>query len=350
MTLQALLGEGPAARRAAASRREVDLASRQVAAGRHETELSVPDVHCASCIRTVETILAALPGVERARVNLSTRRVSVRWSGAEAPPLLETLEQAGYPAHLFEREESLKDPEFGRLMRALAVAGFAAMNIMLLSVAIWSGADPATRQIFHWISAALALPCVAYSGRIFFTPAWQALRHGRANMDLPISVGVLSATALSLYDTVQGGAYAYFDAATSLLFVLLVGRVLDHVMREKARSAVRGLEQMSPRSALVLREDGSSAYLALSEIAPGMRLLVAAGDRVPVDGRIESGTSLIDRSIVTGESTPCPVAADDLVQAGSLNLAGPLTVVASAGADGSFLAEIVRLMGTAEEG
>lgn len=350
VTLQALLGESPAARRAALSKNEIGLASREVGPGQHETELSVPGVHCASCIRTVETVLSAVPGVERARVNLSTRRVRVRWKGAEAPPLIETLEQAGYSAHLFEPEESGKDPEFGRLVRALAVAGFAAMNIMLLSVSVWTGADIATRQIFHWISAALAVPCVAYSGRIFFAPAWQALRHGRANMDLPISVGVLSATALSLYDTLQGGSYAYFDAATSLLFVLLVGRTLDHLMREKARSAVRGLEQMSPRGAVVLREDGSSAYLALSEIRPGMRLLVAAGDRVPVDGRIESGSSVIDRSIVTGESAPQPVAADAVVQAGTLNLARPLTVVASASADGSFLAELVRLMGAAEEG
>jgi Cu2+-exporting ATPase len=354
MTLQALLDDGPAERTRSSATNELALASRRVASGATETELSVPDMHCASCIRRVETALRAVPGVEQARVNLSTRRVSVRWRGEHAPPLLETLDAAGFPAHLFEREPegqaSGRDPELGRLLRALAVAGFASMNVMLLSVSVWSGADAETRQIFHWISAALTVPCVAYAGRIFFVPAWRALRRGRASMDLPISIGVLAAVGLSLYDTLHDGPYAYFDAAISLIFVLLIGRTLDHVMREKARSAVRGLEQLSPRGAHVLDATGASRYVALAEIAPGMRVLVAAGELVPVDGRIESGSSEIDCSIATGESAPLRVAAGAAVQAGTLNLTGPLTLVASAGAQDSFLAELVRLMVAAEGG
>ncbi|HMM63830.1 MAG TPA: heavy metal translocating P-type ATPase, partial [Mesorhizobium sp.] len=237
----------------APSREEVLLSSRELGGGLMQTDLAVPNMHCGACIRAVEGGLARLPGVEQARVNLSTRRVAVKWRAGTVPPLIETLATLGYPAHLFDTEADKGDPELSRLIRALAVAGFAAMNIMLLSVSVWSGADTETRQAFHWISAALALPALLYSGRIFFRSAWRVLRHGRTNMDVPISIGICLAFGLSLYDTVHNGEHAYFDAATTLIFFLLIGRTLDHVMREKARAAVRGLVRLSPRGATVLR-------------------------------------------------------------------------------------------------
>ncbi|HEX2842705.1 cation-translocating P-type ATPase [Hyphomicrobium sp.] len=332
------------------AREEIRIASRDLGEGRHQTELSVPGVHCAGCIRTVENGLAKLPGVEHVRVNLSTKRASVTWRGDIPPDLLAALHNLGFPGHLTEPDENHKDPEFDRLIRALAVAGFSAMNIMLLSVSVWSGADAATRQAFHWISAALALPCLLYSGRIFFASAWSALRRGRTNMDVPISIGVCLTFALSLYDTIQNGPHAYFDAATSLIFFLLIGRTLDHVMREKARTAVRGLMRLAPRGATVLREDGSREHLRIADIAHGMRIALAVGDRIPVDGLVAEGISDLDCAIVTGESAPKRVCPGDAVQAGTLNLTGPLTITASARAEGSFLAEMVRLMEAAEAG
>ncbi len=158
----------------------------------------MPGLHCAACIRAVETGLARLPDVAQVRVNLSTRRVAVQWRGAVAPELLAALAGLGYPGHLFESEEEGKDPERDRLIRALAVAGFCAMNIMLLSVSVWSGAEAGTRQAFHWISAALALPCLIYSGRIFFASAWAVLRRGRTNMDVPISICICRAVGRGL--------------------------------------------------------------------------------------------------------------------------------------------------------
>jgi len=334
----------------APSREEVLLSSRELGGGLMQTDLAVPNMHCGACIRAVEGGLARLPGVEQARVNLSTHRVAVKWRAGTVPPLIETLATLGYPAHLFDTEADKGDPELSRLIRALAVAGFAAMNIMLLSVSVWSGADTETRQAFHWISAALALPALLYSGRIFFRSAWRALRHGRTNMDVPISIGICLAFGLSLYDTVHNGEHAYFDAATTLIFFLLIGRTLDHVMREKARAAVRGLVRLSPRGATVLRGDGGRDYLPVKEIAPDMRILLAAGERVPVDAVVAEGRSEIDCAIATGESVPRHVAPGSALQAGTTNLSGPLVVVAAARAEESFLAEMVRLMEAAEGG
>src|SRR6201994_4917 len=171
---------------------------------------------------------------------------------------------------------------------------------MLLSVSIWSGAEASTRDLFHWLSAILALPALAYSGRIFFRSAWQALKHRRTNRDVPISIGVLLAFGMSLYETVQHGPHAYFDAAISLLFFLLIGRTLDHMMRERARQAVNGLARLSTRGAMVLKDDGTQTYLSVEEIAPGMTIRLAAGERVPVDGRVLKGRSELDRSLVSG--------------------------------------------------
>jgi len=330
---------------------EVMLASRADGEGIRRTDLSVPDIHCGACIQAIETALDRLPGVEGARVNLSTRRVAIRWRAAAAPPpFFETLAGIGYAAHLDDAEAAAADQGFAELIRALAVAGFAAMNIMLLSVSVWSGAADETRDLFHWISAALALPALVYSGRIFFRSAWSALRHGRTNMDVPISIGVLLAFGLSLYETLHHGPHAYFDASISLLFFLLIGRTLDRMMRERARVAVKGLAKLAARGALVVAADGTRAFLPVGDIAPGMTILLAAGERVPVDARVVSGRSEIDCALVSGESLPRTAQAGTLLQAGTLNLSGPLTIVATAAAKDSFLAEMLRMMEAAEAG
>lgn len=332
------------------SSQEIRLASRSLGDDLRQTDLSVPTVHCAACIQTIEAALGKLDRVESARVNLSTKRVSVRWHGDEVPPFVAALRRLGYEAHLFDPEVDNKDKALSELIRAVAVAGFAAGNIMLLSVSVWSGAEGATRDLFHWVSALIAIPALAFGGGIFFRSAWNALRHGRMNMDVPIAVGVSLAYAMSLYETINHGDHAYFDASVSLLFFLLIGRTLDHVMRERARTAVKGLSQLAARGAMVLRGDGARDYLPVGEIEPGMQLLIAAGERIPVDGKIFQGASDLDCSLVSGESTPRSVAAGEAVQAGVLNLTGPLTIEATAAAKDSFLAEMVRLMEAAEGG
>ncbi len=305
----------------------------------------------AAASRRSRKALGALPGVENARVNLSTKRVAIRWQADKDPaPFVETLNRIGYDAHLYDTSADNKDDTLKELIRALAVAGFAASNIMLLSVSIWSGAETSTRDMFHWISALIAFPALIYSGRVFFSSAWRALRHGQTNMDVPISIGVLLAFGMSLYETVHHEAHAYFDAAISLLFFLLIGRTLDYMMRERARTAVRGLARLSSRGALVVQDDGTHAYLPVNEIQPGMHILLAAGERVPVDARVETGQSEIDCALVSGRASPQPAAPGALLSAGTLNLTGPLTIVATAAAKDSFLAEMMRMMEAAEAG
>ncbi|MEZ0001472.1 heavy metal translocating P-type ATPase [Sinorhizobium fredii] len=335
-----------------ASAKEIGLASRDLGDGLCQVLLALPDVHCAACIAAVETALRKIPGVELARVNLSTKRVTITWRATDGgcPDFAGALAEFGYAAHPTSFEDDSRDPLLASLLKALAVAGFSAMNIMILSVSVWSGADPATRHAFHLVSAALALPAVAYSGRIFYRSAWRALSRGRANMDVPISVGVLLAFALSVYDTVQNAPYVYFDASTSLLFVLLAGRTLDHLMRGKARSAAGALAKLAPQGANIVLPGGAIDYVPLPDVRPGMHLIVAAGERVPVDAIVIDGISKIDCSLVTGESRWKHAEAGTAIRSGVLNLANPLTLAATASADGSFLAEMTRMMEAAESG
>ncbi|GAA2855604.1 Cu2+-exporting ATPase [Aminobacter niigataensis] len=341
----------PSAAARGPSREELALSSRTLPGGMRQTDLSVPGVHCGACMTNIEAALGRLDGVDHARVNLSTKRVSVRWrENAGAPDIAEALGRLGYESHLFEQGADDKDETLAELIRGLGIAGFAAGNIMLLSVSVWSGATDATRDLFHWISALIALPALAYAGRIFFRSAWGALRNGRTNMDVPISIGILLAYSMSLYDTANSGPHAYFDASASLLFFLLIGRTLDHVMRERARVAVKGLARLAARGATVLNPDGSSAYLPVSDIKPGTHILLSAGERVPVDARVLKGRSELDCAIVSGESDPVAVETGAALRAGTLNLTGPLTIEATAAAQDSFLAEMMRLMEAAESG
>ena len=317
-----------------------------------ESLFAVPGIHCAGCLSKIENGLPLKPGIRSARVNLSARRVVISHDPALTPPELKAAIVAlGFDAEpLADPGQDVAADEGKALVRALAVAGFAAMNIMLLSVSIWSGAEGATRTMFHWLSALIALPTVAYAGQPFFRSAWAALRQGRTNMDVPISIGVLLTTAMSLFETIVGGEHAWFDGAVMLLFFLLAGRCLDSMMRGRARAGVAALLKQTAPGALVLDKDGRSQWIAASALRPGMRMLVAAGERLAADGRVMEGESGIDLAFLTGESAPVRVRPGDAVQAGAMNIEGPITVeVTAAGAD-TVIADIARLMEEAGQG
>ena len=338
------------------SANEIALASRPLGEGLQQLDLSVPDVHCGECIVTLEKALLALPYVRRARVNLTSKRVSCVYEEAtsDGPTdpfgIVQAITGTGYRTNLVGQVDVHGEKTRNQLLLAVGVSGFAAANIMLLSVSVWSGADAATRDMFHWISAMIAAPALVYAGRFFFRSAWSALKRGRTNMDVPISLAVSLSYAVSLWETMNHGEHAWFDATVSLLFFLLIGRTLDHIMRDKARSAINGLARLAPRGALLISADGTRRFVAVEEIAVGDEIAIAAGDRIPVDGVVASGESDLDLSIVTGESRPVSVRPGTEVSSGAMNLTGALVVRATKLARNSLLAEIIALMEAAEGG
>jgi Cu2+-exporting ATPase len=311
-----------------------------------ESRFTVPGIHCAGCIGKIERGLSGVEGVAGARVNFSARRVLVRHApNLTDGDLIAALEGLGFEAQESVSELASKDDaETRRLLSALAVAGFGMMNVMLLSVSVWSGAEGATRDLFHWLSALIAVPVLVYAGRPFFRSAWMALRKGRTNMDVPISIGVVLATGLSLYETATHGPHAYFDGVVMLLFFLLAGRVLDAMMRDRARSGIGALLARMGREATIVGVDGSTRRLAADAIEPGMLMRVAAGEALAADGEVIDGEGSLDASMLTGESAPIGAGPGALVHAGMVNLGQPFTARVTAAADDTAIAEIARLM------
>ncbi|MEZ5897288.1 MAG: heavy metal translocating P-type ATPase [Parvularculaceae bacterium] len=320
-------------------------------------ELAVFGAKCAGCISKIEGGLKAMPGVETARLNLSTGRLSVTWRKMDAPPraIVEKVVGLGYRAAPFDPEAMEKDAdtEGAMLLRCLAVAGFAAANIMLLSVSVWAGHDgemgPATRAMMHWISAMIAIPAAIYAGRPFFRSAWRALKGGHANMDVPISLAVILALSLSIYESLHGGEHAYFDAAVMLLFFLLIGRFLDHRLRMRARAAARDLLALQAKTATRLSADGAAQAVAARDLRPGDLVLLSPGDRAPVDGDLVEGSSDVDVSLVTGESKPVRQGAGEAIHAGVLNLSSRLVMRATKTVDDSLIADLARLVEAGEQ-
>ncbi len=319
-------------------------------------DLIVQGAHCGGCMAKIERNMIALSGVRAARMNLSTMRLHVEWTGQETTPhtLIQTLTGLGYGAAPYAASEAQVQSEnsLKSLLKALAVAGAAATNVMLLSIAVWSGGNEmtsATHTGLHWISALIALPAVAYAGQPFFRSAWAALKNRHTNMDVPISLAVLLACALSLYETIHGNPDTYFDAALMLLFLLLIGRYLDARLRLKTGEAAQRLAAMQSTSATRIKSDGQLETVPAIQINPGDRLLIPVGQRIPVDATVLEGTSEIDNQIATGETTPELVSVGAMIYSGTVNLTAPLTVKAVARHEDSFLSEITRLVEVGEQ-
>ncbi len=320
-------------------------------------ELAVEGIHCGGCMRAIENGLATMPDVTRARVNLTDRRVAVEWRDGKVEPsrFIERLSELGYRAYPFDSGRSAEtERQEGRLLlRCLGVAAFAAMNVMLFSVAVWSGnvsdISPEQRDFFHWLSALIALPAAAYAGRPFFQSAVRAITARRLNMDVPITVGVLLALGMSVVETLNHAARAYFDSAMMLLTFLLVGRVLEQAMRRRTRAVAGNLAALRAETATKFVAPHELREVPVASIRPGEIVLVRPGERVAVDGAVIEGCSQIDQSLVTGETMPVSATKGSMVYAGTLNVSGTLQVRVSAAERGTLLDEVTRMLDRALE-
>lgn len=326
----------------------------QRAADLETLELLVPDVHCGGCVRKIEGALGDMSGVDSARVNLSTKKLHVSWRPGQLAPedVVRKLETLGFDPTPFvpEAASNTAAGEERRLVICLGVAAFASMNVMLFSVSVWSGGElgEATRSLFYWLSALVAIPATLFAGTPFYRSALNALSHGRANMDVPISVGVLSALGISIYETFLGGAHVYFEAPVMLLFLLLTGRFLDYRLRDRARVAARDLLAM--QSGTVLRLNGSNAEpVRFADIQVGDILRIGSAERLPVNCVVLEGESQVDSSLVTGESVPGFARRGDLLFAGVCNLGANLVVRAVATVNQSLIADLTRLIEAGEQ-
>lgn len=324
------------------------------AGARPSLDLLVKGARCAACLGKIERETAALSGVSASRLNLTTGKLTISFdTAAMADPgaVIATLERLGYPASPYDpgvAAEAL-DREGRRLVLCLAVAAFGAMNTMMFSVPLWAGLfgqelGPATRVVMQWWCALVATPCVLFAGRPFFESAWRSLKARRANMDVPISVGVLLTLAISFSETIQRGRDTYFDAAISLLFLLLIGRWLDHQLKSRARSAAADLLALQAPSAVVLGPDGVEHRRPIDEVAVGDLLIVRPGERIPVDGLVQSGFAELDASLLTGETRTLDAGPGQVCRAGALNLSGVLRLQALARSEDSAVAAVARLV------
>ncbi|MFB6416022.1 MULTISPECIES: cation-translocating P-type ATPase [Bradyrhizobium] len=323
--------------------------------GVQHIDLAVEGVHCAGCMAKIERGLSAIPDVTLARVNLTDRRVALEWKAGTLDPsrFIDRLDELGYKAYPFETEsaEVAEVAESRLLLRCLGVAAFATMNVMMLSIPVWSGnvSDmlPEQRDFFHWLSALIALPAAAYAGQPFFRSAWRALSAKTTNMDVPISIGVILALGMSVVETIHHAEHAYFDAAIMLLTFLLVGRFLDQNMRRRTRAVAGNLAALKAETAAKFVGPDEISQVPVAAIHPGDIVLLRPGERCAVDGTVIEGRSEIDQSLITGETLYVTAGQGTPVYAGSMNISGTLRVRVSAASEATLLAEITRLLDNA---
>jgi len=317
--------------------------------------LSVRGAKCGGCLSKIETAVSAVPGVEHVRMNLSNGKLNVTWQGGlSANTIVERVTGLGYGVSAYSEDgsaQSAKREERGLLI-SMGVAAFALANIMLLSVSVWGGhgemgAD--TRTALHAISGLIALPVLVFSGRHFFQSAWSVLKHGRANMDVPISLALTLAFGVSVWETLAEGEHAYFDASVMLLFFLLIGRFLDARLRRQAHAAAHDLAALQNRSVTRLAKDQSVESVRADEVRRGDKILLAAGERAVIDIKVAAGTSTIDESLVTGESLPRLIQAGETLYAGTVNLDQPITGEALGSTSDSLLADIAQMLEAGEQ-
>ncbi|VAX07647.1 Type cbb3 cytochrome oxidase biogenesis protein CcoI; Copper-translocating P-type ATPase [hydrothermal vent metagenome] len=319
-----------------------------------EINLLVEGIHCAACVWLIENSLQAMPGINEVAVNLTGRRLRVKWDNGrlQLSAIMQRLGQLGYAATPFDPQaaEGILQRQNRKLLYRMAFAGFAMMNLLWVSVALYSGADKGEfRGMFHWIGFAIATPTLLYSGFPFLKGAWDGLRSMHLSMDLPIAIGASVTYLYSLYVTLSGTVVGevYYDTVVNFLFVILVGRYLEASSKRHAVASTQRLLDLQPRVATVIRE-GREEIVQIRLVKPGETVVVKPGAKIPVDGLILEGTSTVDEAMLTGESEPVPKQEGSLISAGTINGPGVLTARVEGLLKDSALGRIIRLVEAAQ--
>jgi len=316
--------------------------------------LLVEGIHCAACLWLIERSLQPMPGVVKANVNLSGKRLHLEWDNAqvELSEVLQKLATIGYAAVPFDPESAegqIKKQNRSMLFR-MAFSGFTMMNLLWISIALYSGADKGEfREMFHWIGFALATPTLFYAGWPFLKGAYTGLRSFHLGMDLPIAIGATVTWGYSSYITFSQSTQGevYFDTVVNFIFVILVGRYLEAISKRHAVAATQRLMDLQPRVATVL-VNGEEKVVPIRTVKEGDTVIVKPGSKIPVDGTISEGESRIDESMLSGESNPVSKLVGDSVSAGTMNTVNPILVTVSGTLKDTALGRIIRLVEEAQ--
>lgn len=323
-------------------------------------QLNVAGMTCAACQARVQRVLEKTPGVAEAAVNLMTATARVAYDPEQASidALITRIRDSGYDASLpdqnqtsieaQEEHEQAQQSDYRAVRARALLALVAAALAMVLPMLVMSAA-------MHYLLFALTVMVMAGPGRHFYTRAWAAFRHRAADMNTLIAIGTLAAFGISalatfaplLFTTRGLSADVYYEAVCVIIALVLVGNTFEARAKRQTSAALRKLAGLQPKRARVLR-DGVEQDAAIESLRRGDVILVRPGERVPVDGRIVSGSSAVDESMLTGEPMPVSKKVGDRVVGGSMNRTGSFTYEATTlGAD-SVLAQIVRLMRDAQ--
>ncbi|MHB0990891.1 MAG: heavy metal translocating P-type ATPase [Burkholderiales bacterium] len=326
-------------------------------AGPHckEAVLILEGITCAACVWLNERHLKQLAGIQSVEVNYANHRARIAWDERqiELSRILQEIQLLGYNAHPYSawQADQVRKTQRKKDLQRIAIAGIAAAQVMMLAVALyagaWYGIDLNTRRLLRWFSLLLTLPVVSFAAWPFYRSAWSGLQSRHLNMDVPVSIAILSAFAGSLWTTFTGGTQVYYDTISMFTLFLLVTRLLESGAREKSIESAENLLKLQPAMATRIR-DGQQDYIAVLDLQQGDHILAKAGEIIAADGVIVDGMSTVDESLLTGESRAVPKQTGDTVIAGSMNQEGPLVVQVTGIGENTVLAGIVRLVDKAQ--
>ncbi len=319
-----------------------------------EIHLLVEGIHCAACVWLIERRLENELGILQANVNLSAKKLHLKWDNRETKlsRVLQILGQIGYAAVPYDPEAAegqIKKQNRAMLFR-LAFAGFAAMNLMWISIALYTGADEGKfKDMFYWISLGLATPTLLYSGYPFYRGAFTGLVNRHLTMDLPIAIGAIITYLYSCYVVISGSeiGHVYFDTVVNFIFVILTGRYLEAMSKKLAVQSTQRLLDLQPRISTLITDD-ETKIVPIRALQKDDLVLVKAGEKIPVDGVITKGDSVVDESMLTGEFVPVAKFIGDKVSAGTTNKDGVLTVRVSQILKNTALGKIIHLVDEAQ--